>query len=356
MIKHTLSLFFALLAIHPAAAQERYLPLEKWDYTAYCSFEELHPMQIVAADNNWQLLWELRTAGTRKELEARGIPFTRSQLMLLETQRLVSVTDDGKLKTAVPILDSAAMVRLRRAAAATADDMMGGLKPDFRSFVGVLDRAGFGRNAFSILFSHVLDGTIWDEFERRKVVDPMDGDSDVWGGCLWFYYPKSVAFRPGTNTLSWDDRHTLWVNWAHDDPAFTERIYSDDAERFFSRMCAGERPDSAAAAVAQELGLYDGKRMTVPVIGQKGALAREIGRLTRSLCDAFLRHTDLARVRETADCPSASDAAVIFYHEVMWQLGERLRAEGIVRLPHLFADPAHASPADMAAVCFLTKE
>lgn len=355
MIRHTLSVFFAMLALHSAAAQEVFLPLEKWDHTAYCSFEELHPMQIVAADNNWQLLWELRRAGTRKELETRGIPCTRSQLMLLKTQRLLASTDDGKLQTAVPILDSLTTIRLRSLSEATADAMIGDLESGMRSFAAALDKEGFGGNAFSILFSHVLDGTIWDELERRKVIDAMD-DEAAWSGCIWFYRPQSAAFRPGTNTLSWDDRHTLWVNWADNDPAFAGRMYTDDAERFFSQTCAAEMPDSAAAAVASELGLFDGKRMTVPVLRQKGALAQQVRRLTRSLCDAFLRHTDLERVHQTAGCASASDAAVIYYHEVMWQLGERLLAEGIVRLPRLFADPAHAVPTDMAAVCFLTIE
>lgn len=356
-MKKLLSLIAAsVIGLSAATAQERFLPLEDWDYTAYCSFEELHPMQIVAADNNWRILWELRKAGTRKELEARGVPCTRSQLMLLKTQRLLTATDDGKLKTAVPILNAEATLRLRSASAGTADAMMGDLTPAFRSFVAALEMQGFVPNAFSILFSHVLDGTIWDELERRKVVDPMDGNSDVWGGCLWFYRPKSRAFRPGTNTVSWDDRHTLWVNWADGDPAFTERIYKDDAQRFFTQTLAKEKPDSAAAAVACELGLFDGTRLTVPVLRQKGALTQQVRQLTRSLCDAFLRHTDLERVRKTAGCESASDAAVIYYHEVMWQLGEQLLREGIVRLPRLFADPTHASPTDMAAVCFLTIE
>lgn len=355
-MKRFLLTLLTLSALLPAVAQEHFLPLEKWDYTAYCTFTELHPMQVVAADNNWQIVWELRSAATRREIEARGIPVTRSQLLLLLSQRLVERSEDGKLQTAVPILDSLATTRLRREAAAVAGAMIGDLEPHFRSFAGALDEQGFGPSAFSILFSHVLDGTIWGEFERRGIVDAMNDASDVWSGCLWFYYLKSKAFRPGTDTLSWDDRHTLWVNWADSDPAFAERIFTDDAERFFRQVLAGDRPDSAAAAVASELGLYDGKRLTVPVIGRRGALAKPIKRLTRSLCDAFLRHTDLPRVRELAGCESASDAAVIFYHEAMRQLGDRLLTSGIVRLPRLFADPAQAQPTDLAAVCFVTIE
>lgn len=354
MTKHTWLALVALLVLLPAAAQEQFLPLEKWDYTAYCSFEELHPVQVVAADNNWQLLWELRNGGTRKELQACGIPCTHSQLLLLKTQRLLATDDQGKLKTAVTILDSLTMRRLRGFAETTADAMIGDLKPAFSMFAAALEKEEYAANAFSILFSHVLDGTSWNELERRKVVDPMD--ETPWGGCLWFYRPKSTAFRPGTNTLSLDDRHTLWVNWADDDPAFAERIFGGDAQRFFRQTLSGEKPDSATAAAGIELGLSDGKRTTVAVIRRKGALAKQIARLTRSLCDAFLRHTDLERVRETAGCDSASDAAVIYYHEVMWQLGERLLAEGIVRLPRLFADPAHAVPSDMSAVCFITTD
>lgn len=343
------------LGLLPATAQEGFIPLEKWDHTAYCSYTELHPMQAVRADNNWQLLWTLRKPGTSADVAAQGIPCTVSQLMLLKTQRLLERTDEELLKTAVPILDSLTTIRLRSAAQATAEAMTDNLKPAFRSFAAELDKEGFGKNAFSILFSYILDGTIWNEFERRKIVGEMD-DTETWSGTLWFYYPRSTAFRPGTNTLSWDDRHTLHVNWADGDPAFVKRIYHDDALRFFQQTIAGGKVDDRASAIGRELGLCDGTRMTVPVIRTKGPLARKVRRLTRDLCDAFLQHADLERVHTLTGCANASDAVVIFYHEVMWQLGERLLADEIVRLPRLFADPARAVPTDLAAVCFLTIE
>lgn len=339
-----------------AAAQEGFVPLEKWDYTAFCSYTDLHPVQVVRADNNWQILWALRTGGASRDLAAQGIPCTRSQLMLLATQRLLTRTEQGALKTAVPILDSLATLRLRHAATATAAGMYEELEPDLRAFAGELTREGFGDNTFSVLFSHVLDGTIWEEFDRRKVVH-YDGDgSGVWSGCLWFCYPRSEAFRPGTNTLSSGGRYALHVNWADGDPAFAGRIYADDAQRFFRQSLAREEIDSAAMAAGRELGLLEEGRLAVPVIRRNGRLAKRVERLTRALCEAFLRHADLRQVRESTGCDSDADAALILYHEVMWQLSDRLLASGIVRLPHLFADPVHAVPGDMSAVCFITAE
>lgn len=339
-----------------AAAQEGFVPLEKWDYTAFCSYTDLHPIQVVRADNNWQILWALRTGGTSRDLAVQGIPCTRSQLMLLATQRLLTRTEQGALKTAVPILDSLATTQLRRVAAASAEAMYDELAADLKSFADALEREGFGDNAYSVLFSHVLDGTIWEEFERRKVVVDVGDDTGVWSGTVWFSYPRSEAFRPGTNTLSLGGRYALHVNWAESDPAFAGRIYADDAQRFFRQSLTGEEIDSAAMAAGCELGLWDGERATVPLIRRRGALAQRVKRLTRALCDAFLRHTDLREVRDRTGCRSDSDAALICYHEVMWQLSDRLLASGVVRLPHLFADPAHAVPGDMSAVSFITAE
>lgn len=342
------------LGLCSAAAQERFVPLEEWDYTAFCSYTDLHPMQAVRADNNWQLLWALRRGGTPKELTERGIPHTRSQLLLLRTQRLLSATEDGRLKTAAPILDSLATTQLRTAATATAAAMYHDLTPELQSFCDFLAREGFGGNAFSLLFSYVIDGTIWGEFERREIVRYDDNGTGVWSGCLWFSYPPSKAFRPGTNTLSLGGRYALHVNWAAADPAFAARIYDKDTKRFFRLLIAHEALDDAAVAAARDLGLWDGRRATIPVIRRNGPLAKRARRLTRELCEAFLRHADIGQARELAGCDNDTDAALICYHEVMWQLGERVLAGGMVRLPHLFADPADARPADMAEVCFIT--
>lgn len=355
MKKHLPLLAAFALTCSPAAAQEGFIPLEKWDNTTFCSYTDLHPMQAVRADNNWQVLRALRGGGTSRELFERGIPCTRSQLLLLETLHLLVRTDEGTLQTAVPMLDSLATSRLRHAAAATAAAMYGGLEPELRAFADELAREGFGENTFSILFSYVLDGTIWDEFERREIVRYDEDAAAGWSGCLWFSYPRSEAFRPGTNSLSWDGRHALHVNWADGDPAFARRIYRDDVQRFFRQTLANETPDDAAVRAARELGLLEGTRMTVPVIRNSGPLARRTSRLTGALCEEFLRRTDVQRVRELTGC-EPTDALLIYYHEVMWQLSERLLAGGIVRLPRLFADPAHAAPGDLAAVCFITSE
>lgn len=356
-MKKRISLLAAwMVATVPLAAQEGFIPLEKWDHTAYCTYTDLHPMQAVRADNNWQVLWELRDGGTSRELAERGIHCTRSQLLLLETLHLLVRTDEGTLQTAVPMLDSLATSRLRHAAAATAAAMYGGLKPELRAFADELAREGFGENTFSILFSYVLDGTIWDEFERREIVRYDEDAAAGWSGCLWFSYPRSNAFRPGTNTLSWDGRYTLHVNWSDSDPAFAGRIYKADARRLFRQLVAHEKPDEAAAAAGRELGLLEGTRMTVPVIRRTGPLARRVKKLTRTLCEQFLRHTDPQQLTEWTGCDDTADATLIYYHEVMWQLSDRLLAGGIVRLPRLFADPAHAAPGDLAAVCFITSE
>ena len=47
---------------------------------------------------------------------------------------------------------------------------------------------------------------------------------------------------------------------------------------------------------------------------------------------------------------------MIAYHEVMWDLMDRLEGEGIVQKPLAFADPDKAKPADIGELVFIVRK
>lgn len=53
---------------------EKIRPYKDWETMAYCSYDSYHPSQYAKIDNNWELLYTLRTPMSIKELKATGIP------------------------------------------------------------------------------------------------------------------------------------------------------------------------------------------------------------------------------------------------------------------------------------------
>lgn len=353
MKKLLLTLLAAALAMPSASGEEPLRPLSEWDFTAYCTYTRDHPIRYVRADNNWELLQVLRTPRTERELTAKGIACTRSQLLLLRETGMLRIDRDKRWRTAIPILDSMQTVALREAADRTARAMFDELEAEMRDFAALLDRRGFRENAYPILFSHVLDGKIWSEFERLKAVEPLDYTAG-WSGCLWFCYPKNEAFCPGTNQLSLDDEHILHVAWSDNDPDFVGRIYAQEVLDALADALAGRTPRAEGAAIARELGVLEGDRPTLPAVDEDEALTRAIDRLTTDTAASFLRHADPAVARITG-IDDASSRTIVYYHDVMWSLARLLLEGGVVRLPLLFAHPAQAQPHDTAALCFITR-
>lgn len=335
-----------------AHAQQGFAPLDKWDHTSFVAYTRLHPMQIVRADNNWQLLWALRSGQTLAALKADGVPYTESQLLLLRDAGMIQRTQEGRWRSCLPILDSLQTSTLRAEAKATAGLIYPEIEEGLRNLAALLDKQGFAANTYVILFSHLLDGTIWDEFDRRKITSTLP-EYPGWEGHVWFCYPKYAGFRPGTNTYPIDEHHTLNVCWAEGDPAFTDQIADQSVIQALEQVLRHGSPDSLAAT--QALSLTDGRQLTIPVISRSGPAGKALQKLTRELCQSFLRHTDMRGIEATIATQERSLAVLVFYHEVMWQLNRQLLEATIVPLPKIFADPTHAQPRDMAALCFITR-
>ena len=89
-MKHSVLLSLLLTVSLAANARTPVRPYEEWEATQFVALSGHQPSDYVAPDNNWEILYCLRTPHTPAELRATGVGCTDSQLMLLEVGGLIA--------------------------------------------------------------------------------------------------------------------------------------------------------------------------------------------------------------------------------------------------------------------------
>lgn len=118
-----LLLLFALLSVTTMIkAQISIRPYSEWEATQFVAVNGHQPEDYVKPDNNWEILYNLRTPRTQAELREMGIKCSDSQLLLLEVGGLVSKTK-GKWEATIPILDKEQTNSLRSLSKEIAESM-----------------------------------------------------------------------------------------------------------------------------------------------------------------------------------------------------------------------------------------
>lgn len=310
------------------AAQTGIRPYDQWEATAFVAVRSHQPSDYVETDNNWDILYTLRTPHSRRELLDKGIPCTESQLMLLEVGGLIRKSQ-GRYAASFPILDREETHSLREFANGIAEKIYRESKPDFIALERAIRQMGFQDNALSLVFSYLLDGRAWT---KLTLFDDIDQNA-TWSGCYWVLYEPREGFKCGTNGYGEQD---LIVTYVRSDIAPDYRTMdkcADEIARF------GKVTDPELLRKILPYGIVDEKGTTsIPVIRRQ---EDEFHRLTEKLADAI--RTGLAdNAAEAAKRYRIADekkALVVLYHEVMWDLLDRLLTDGILTLPDILTDP-----------------
>ena len=88
-----LLLLFVFLSVSiMIQAQTPVRPYNQWEATQFIAVNGHQPEDYVMPDNNWEILYNLRTPHTQAELREMGVKCTDSQLLLLEVGGLISKT------------------------------------------------------------------------------------------------------------------------------------------------------------------------------------------------------------------------------------------------------------------------
>ncbi|MDR2972555.1 MAG: hypothetical protein LBU83_11615 [Bacteroidales bacterium] len=332
-----------------------YNNLGNWENICYCQMNDAyHPGNIVNADNNWQLLLAMKNGLTRKQLDSLKIPYTKSQLLLLETQRLLSLTKNV-YKTSIPILDSVQTTNLRKQSQLIANDIYPEIEKPCRDLIAHLSEQNRSNNAYSILFSYVLDGLIWERFEKENVAEKWSG-TGIWSGNYWFLTPKRSFVCGGTNSWSNDDEGFKFSwNWSKIEH-ITDGLWEINVDTLFS--LAQGNPVSSKEIIDEfgKFGFLDENlNLAIPIINEKGnnTLCLLSNNIIDKLFATFLAKTNIDALKTSYNFNDNNETLVIVYHEVMFDLMDLLMEKQVIRLPKAFQFPDEAILTDAADLSFI---
>ncbi|MDR1554372.1 MAG: hypothetical protein LBS69_13070 [Prevotellaceae bacterium] len=333
-----------------------YNKINNWEDICFCSMNNaFHPYTIVNADNNWQLLLAMKNGLTLAELDSLKIPYTRSQWLLLRSQHLIERNQDI-YKTSIPILDKEQTVALRQQSQQAAKFVVSEIEEECKELVAFLSKNNRSQNAFSILFSYVVDGLIWDRFEQDGIIKERISVDGIWSGNYWFLTPKRT-FSCGTNSFAMGGKYTFKLNWSELEkltnkmPELDEFLQSLDNEDKIT--------DKKIIDKFSPFGFFDkNSNLTIPVIDERESndLRLISNKITDKILSAFVKTVDIDTLKTLYKFRDNSETVLIFYHEMMWDIIDLLLDKKIIQLPVIFKSPENAKMTDVADLCFITIE
>lgn len=308
-----------------AATPVLHRPFSDFAKTAFCTYGQFHPSQYII-DNNWDILCAFRQPGEVSRLDTLGIPHNESQLMLLQAGGLLERTN-GMVHTLMPILDEEQTDQLRQRSSQFADSIYPSIRPSIKRFVDLLSDAGYGKQTYSLVFSFLLDGAVWDK-GKLPMPSEMERVAD-WSGVYWALYTKRAEAVTGTNgygplQMNWTSSMKCWPD--NDTMlAVGKELYSHPGTLALSK-------DLTARASAYGICDADGN-LAIPVlyVDEDNEINSLIDTISSQISDAVkAQSTKIMSMFSLAD---DKEAAVIYYHEIMWDILALLERDGVISKP-----------------------
>lgn len=323
-----LLLVLVLLCVFPMIkAQTPIRPYNQWEATQFISVTGHQPEDYVKTDNNWEILYNLRTPHTQVELREMGVKCSDSQLLLLEVGGLISKTK-GKWKTTIPILNKEQTNSLRNLSKEIAESMYAKTKADFISLTQTISEMGFKDNTLSLVFSYLLDGRMWTKLVLFEDINNHTG----WSGCYWVLYEPRDGFACGTNGFGEQDFILTYIN---SDIAPSNKIMdhcADELARF------GKIKDAQLISQLKSYGLVDNNgNVLFPIIKKQQDSFHQINEKLVNSISTELKN-NCASLTALYDINDEKVAMVMLYHEIMWDLVDKLIQDKVISTPAIFKD------------------
>ena len=308
-------------------AQTPIRPYNQWEATQFVAVNGHQPEDYVMPDNNWEILYNLRTPHTQTELREMGIKCSDSQLLLLEVGGLISKTK-GKWKTTIPILDKEQTNSLRSLSKGIAESMYAKTKADFTSLTQTITDMGFKNNAFSLVFSYLLDGRMWTKLVLFEDVN----NHTSWSGCYWVLYEPRNNLACGTNGFGEQNLILTYINSGIAPGNNIMDRCADEITKF------GKITDTQLISQLKPYGLIDNNgNVLFPIIKkQQDSFHQITEKLVNSISTELKNNCGSLTTRYGIDDEKV--AMVILYHEVMWSLVDNLIQDKVISIPAIFKD------------------
>lgn len=323
-----LLLLFTLLSVTTMIkAQISIRPYSEWEATQFVAVNGHQPEDYVKPDNNWEILYNLRTPRTQAELREMGIKCSDSQLLLLEVGGLVSKTK-GKWKATIPILDKEQTNSLRSLSKEIAESMYVKTKADFISLAQTISEMGFKNNVLSLVFSYLLDGKMWTKLVLFEDVDNYTS----WSGCYWVLYESRNGFACGTNGFGEQNLILTYINSGIAPDNDIMDHCADEIAQF------GKVTDAKLVSQLKPYGLVDDNGdVLFPIIKKRQDRFHQITEKLVNSISAELKN-NCGSLASQYGIDNEKVAMVMLCHEVMWDLVDNLIQDRIIFTPAIFKD------------------
>ncbi len=323
----------------PAAAAAAADGAGAWDayrMVQYLSVGKRSPEGIAALDSNGEILLACRDGCSLEELRTSGLSVLDSQVELLRTLGMLQDDSSGRLVTGFPVLDAETTLELRRRIEELAGRTLLEVGDESRAFLEAVRAAGHRGWAYSLVFSYVLDGMVWEFLDEYRMVPDRrrrSTRSPHWTGVYWVHRPPRPE-APRTLVLSGSPatlKMTVPGGAASPDLG-PWRAAATELSQALGAGTAGDADEAGAGAEDRpqgnlnSLGLMDPDgRWLVPVVDEAGGgpVFRAAENLTEGLLEE-LQNLDVESWSEGFGLGDAGQTLVIVYHELMWELIDRL--------------------------------
>ena len=297
--------------------------LSDYELIQYIATSGSSPQSISKLDNNSEILIACIDGKTREQLKSANIRFNESQIKLLKTWRILK-EDKKILKTGFPILAAKRTQRLRAYTKTVAPKIGRLIEPKISELVTNLKSIHRESNTYSIVFSYVLDGLVWKNLERKKILDERNitAESPFWNGEVWALYP-SRKFSMGNNNIS-DKGVTMKVNWTRKAiPKMMPFVadFKNLLKMFDNYIEMEEVRDEEAKKVFAPFNLFDKNgKMTIPIIIETSN--NSIYKSSRQISELVVREIpnllNLETITKEFGFRDNKQTLIIVYHELMW--------------------------------------
>ena len=355
-LKIELVFFLAMVCVVVSTAQKA--DFNKYDNICYCAGNS--PSNVIKLDNNWELLLSLIRPKTIGTLDSINIKHTGSQLKLLEEWSLIK-KGEIDYRTSIVILDSVKTNSLRSLTKKLSLQLTNVIKPKIVELSSQLKKINREENVYSILFSYVIDGMVWDYLEEEQLVNPrkISLESPFWDGEFWSLYPKR-DFYCGTNSIS-DKGYSIKVNWSEEAIPnmipFVTRF--DLQEKMLSNLIEkGRLIDKEAFSEFGKFNFFDEKGLfTAPVIVENEqnpiyAISQEI---SENIVRFIKTQINVEIAMKKYGLRNTSQAIIVLYHEMIWDIMDSLVKMEIIEKPIAFKNPKQTNPEDIGDLIILVK-
>ncbi len=188
-------------------------PLKSFDLSAFCSYNNFHPSEYLT-DNNWDILCAFVQSGSASKLDSLGIPYSKSQLRLLEVGDLLMCNNEN-YTTKIHIFGKSETQQIRRQSKEFADSIFPIIEPEIKELISAYENSGYSRQTYSLVFSYLLDSYIWDDVRLGSPISCED--HGTWTGAYWAMYESRNHDKIGTNGYgplmqNWTDNLGYWLS------------------------------------------------------------------------------------------------------------------------------------------------